>query len=265
MGSEPPGRRGRATAVTSRRIPARWRRVPRALRRSLLLRLLAVSVIVSVCSVAATAYVVVQMTAVAIRQEQGQALADDAKAYDALLGYAARHPDWSDVTGTVTALARGSGHRIVLISRGRPQPVADSAPEPGVPFRPPAKPTAVIDPLSVDPDLLPRSASERIDSRAVGPYLLPGDERDTLEGLASRLKTCLRRTVGVDARIEREPSGRSRLLLPPGARATAECPTTLLDEPTPTEKKALSALSTLVNTCLDHRGALLVKDRKSVV
>lgn len=252
MGSEPPGRRGSTTAVTSRRPPARWRRVPRALRRSLLLRLLAVSVIVSVCSVAATAYVVVQMTAVAIRQEQGQALADDAKAYDALLGYAARHPDWSEAGATVAALARGTGHRIVLTSRGRP--VADSDPEPGVPFRPPAKPTAVIDPLSVDPDLLPRSASDRIDARAVGPFLLPRHERGYLDALASRLQSCAQRTTGADARIERGPGGRPRLE-PPSASTIPGCNATALGEPTPTEKKALAALGTLVNACLAHRGA----------
>ncbi|MCB5906509.1 sensor histidine kinase [Streptomyces pinistramenti] len=248
-------------ASKSRRAAPRWRFTPKPLRRevplrrSLLLRLLAVSVVVSVCSVAATAYVVVQMTAVAIRQEQGQALADDAKAYDALLGYAARHPDWSDVTGTVAALARRTGHRIVLTSRGHPQPVADSDPEPGVPFRPPAKPTAVIDPLSVNPDLLPRSASDRIDPRAAGPFLLPRGERDRLDIVASRVQACLREVGQEDVRIEREPSGRSRLVLPPGASTTVRCAITALDDPTPTEKKALSALSTLVNTCLAHRGA----------
>ncbi|WP_411139512.1 sensor histidine kinase [Streptomyces sp. x-80] len=258
MGSDP-NRTGGDPAAKSRRRTARWRIMPKPprrevpLRHSLLLRLLAVSVVVSVCSVAATAYVVVQMTAVAIREEQGQALADDAKAYDALLGYAARHPDWSDVSGTVAALARRTGHRMVLTVRGHPRPVADSDPEPGVPFRPPAKPTAVIDPLSVDPDLLPRSASDRIDPRAAGPFLLPRDERDMLDVLASRLQACLQRTAGADTRIERGPSGRPRLL-PAGVSATSGCPTTALAEPTPTETKALSALSTLVNTCLAHRG-----------
>ncbi|MFD9812110.1 sensor histidine kinase, partial [Streptomyces sp. NPDC059080] len=227
--------------------------MPRALRRSLLLRLLAVSVIVSVCSVAATAYVVVQMTAVAIRQEQGQALADDAKAYDALLGYAARHPDWSEAGATVTALARNTGHRIVLTSRGHPQPVADSDPEPGVPFRPPAKPTAVIDPLAVDPDLLPRSAGDRIDPRAVGPFLLPRHERRYLDVLASRLQSCVQRTTGAAARIERGPGGRP-WLESPSASTMPGCDATALGEPTPTEKKALTALSALVNTCLAGGG-----------
>ncbi|MEV1206510.1 hypothetical protein, partial [Microbispora rosea] len=52
------------------------------LHRSLLLRLLAVSVLVSVCSIAATAWLTARSTTVAIRQEQGQALADDARTYD---------------------------------------------------------------------------------------------------------------------------------------------------------------------------------------
>ncbi|MGW5938262.1 sensor histidine kinase [Streptomyces celluloflavus] len=257
MGPDPnrpgtdPAAKSRRTARRRRRPKPLRREVP--LRRSLLLRLLAVSVIVSVCSVAATAYVVVRMTAVAIREEQGQALADDAKAYDALLGYAARHPDWSDVRGTVSALARRTGHRIVLTVRGQPRPVADSDPEPGIPFRPPAKPTAVIDPLAVNPDLLPRAAGDRIDPRAAGPFLLPRDERDDLGALAGRLKTCVERRTGVDVRIEREPSGRPRLL-PPGVSATSACPAAALAEPTVTERKALAVLNTLVATCLTHRG-----------
>ncbi|MFG2226333.1 ATP-binding protein [Streptomyces sp. NPDC048644] len=256
----PETNRGEAASHPRRRT-ARWRILPSSLRRevplrrSLLLRLLAVSVVVSVCSVAATAYVVVQMTAVAIRQEQGQALADDAKTYDELLGYAARHPDWSDAAGTVHALARRTGHRIVLTTRGHPRPVADSDPEPGVPFRPPAKPTAVIDPLAVDPDLLPGSAGDLIDPRAVGPFLLPREERDRLAGLAARVQTCVHETMQEDVRVEREPSGRSRVLLPPDMSTTARCRTEIIDEPTPTEKKALSALGTLVNACLAHRGA----------
>ena len=67
----------------------------RRLRGSLLLRLLAVSVVVSVLSVAATAYLAVRATTRAIQQEQVKAHAADAKVYDTLIGYAATHRDWT--------------------------------------------------------------------------------------------------------------------------------------------------------------------------
>src|SRR3954469_25214317 len=88
-------------------------------RRSLLVRLLAVSVLVSVCSVAATAWLAVRGTTVAIQQEEGQALADDARVYNALLGWAATHTDWSGAQKTVTMLARQVGHRITLTTEDR--------------------------------------------------------------------------------------------------------------------------------------------------
>ncbi|MFJ3712516.1 ATP-binding protein [Streptomyces sp. NBC_01267] len=220
------------------------------LRRSLLLRLLAVSALVGVCSVAATAWLVIRTTAVAIQQEQGQALADDARVYDALLGYAASHPDWDSVAGTVASLARLTGHRIVLTTRDH-APVGDSAPDPGRPYEPPAKPTAVIDPLAVDPELLPGSAPDRIDPRAVGPFRLPPGERARLRTAAERSAACLRTTLHIDAQVVEGPSGRPRTdsangPLTPGVRCAAE----ELAGPTPTEAEALAALNRLVDTCL---------------
>lgn len=228
------------------------------LRRSLLLRLLAVSVLVSVCSVAATAWLVVRTTAVAIRQEQGQALADDTRIYDSLLGYAARHSRWDDVGPTVRALARKTGHRIVLTSEGRR--VADSDPASELPYQPPDKATALIDPLAVSPDLLPDSASDRIDPRAVGPFRLDEDERTTLRSAAERRAACLRSTLGAEASVVEEPSGRSRVeTSSPNVPNSPRCASSTLEAPTRTEIGALSGLNRLVNTCLSKRGADEVK------
>jgi two-component system, OmpR family, sensor histidine kinase BaeS len=94
--------------------------------RSLLVKLFAVSAVVSLLSIAATAWLAVRTTTRAIQQEQGQALTDDAKIYDALLGYAATHPDWSAVGPLVTQLARQTGHRVALTDRARVV-IADSA------------------------------------------------------------------------------------------------------------------------------------------
>jgi len=63
------------------------RRVP--LHRSLRVRLLVTSVLIALCSVAATAWLAVHATTQAVHQQQGQVLADDAEIYDTLLGYAA--------------------------------------------------------------------------------------------------------------------------------------------------------------------------------
>jgi len=85
------------------------REVP--LRRSLLLRLLALAVLVALASIAATTWLAVRTTTGAIRQEQGQTIADDARIYDTLLGYAATHPDWTGVQDTLRPLAEGVGRR----------------------------------------------------------------------------------------------------------------------------------------------------------
>jgi two-component system, OmpR family, sensor histidine kinase BaeS len=220
------------------------------LRRSLLVRLLAVSALVSVCSIAATAWVVVRTTAVAIRQEQGQALADDAKVYDELLGYAASHPGWSGAGPTVDSLARTAGHRIVLMDGSRV--LADSNPVPGRAYRPPQKPTAVVDPLSVDPQLLPAAASDGIDPRAVGPFRLSAADSSRLKGLANRLASCLRTQAGLDTQVVVAPSGRPRLASAADGTSVSspQCPTGTLSEPTDSEQRALKALDSLVNACL---------------
>ncbi|MFJ1600934.1 sensor histidine kinase [Streptomyces sp. NPDC088261] len=221
------------------------------LRRSLLLRLLAVTVLVSVCSVAATAWVVVRTTAVAIQKEQGQALADDAKIYDRLLGYAATHPSWDGVGPTVASLAEETKHRIVL--RQGEVAVADSVPAPEHPYRPPSKPTAIVNPLAVTPDLSRTGSADRIDPRAVGPFLLPAKERETLRRAASRSAACLSDTLGITAQVTDEPNGRPRVVVPNGDLAAGQrCTETALDAPTRTESRALGALSTLVDKCLDR-------------
>ncbi|CDR02780.1 sensor histidine kinase [Streptomyces iranensis] len=228
------------------------------LRRSLLLRLLAVSALVSACSVAATAWLAIRTTAVAIREQRGQALADDTRIYDSLLGYAARHPRWDGVGPTVRALARETGHRVIVISDGRR--VADSQSAARPPYRPPDKATAVIDPLAVSPDLLPGAASDRIDPRAVGPFRLSEDERARLRRAARHRAACLRTVFGQEMTVVEEPSGRSRVATDDSrVPDTPRCASATLDSATPTEARALSALNELVNTCLSRRHAAQVK------
>ncbi|MEU8060508.1 HAMP domain-containing sensor histidine kinase [Microbispora bryophytorum] len=242
------------------------------LHRSLLVRVLAVSVLVSVCSIAATAWLTARSTTVAIRQEQGQALTDDARTYDTLLGYAATHPGWDGAGEVVQQLARDTGRRVTITTEQR-VPLVDS--DSGPPAKLPARPTASIDPLHVDTVLAAASGSslttgssdaslpqgealaavtDHIDPRAVGPFLLPRKERDALRVAAERRAACLRGSFGSVATIAYSPSGRP-VLDTRGARPYSDtrCPSTVLDRPTTTEAKALAALQKLVDSCLERR------------
>ncbi|MET8157894.1 HAMP domain-containing sensor histidine kinase [Sphaerisporangium sp. NPDC005289] len=231
------------------------REVP--LRRSLLVRLLAVSVLVSLCSIAATAWLTVRSTSVAIRQEQGQALADDARVYDALLGYAAGHTSWDGAGPTVARLAARIGRRITLTTEDR-RTLLDS--DRG-PFTLPARPAAVIEPLAIDTALADTALaagaeSGRIDPRAVGPFRLPAGERRRLRAAAEQRVSCLRTVFGAPAEIVYGPSGRPRVETHDvGPGLGTQCGSQALDRPTPTEAAALGRLTKLVNTCLARRRA----------
>lgn len=247
--------------MRSRGRPDR-RRLP--LRKSLLVRLLAVSALVAACSVAATAWLAVQTTSGAIKQEQGQNLTADARIYTKLLGYAAGHSQWDGVDETVRDLATRSGRRIALTTQGR-EIIADSA----TGASPPALPTqasAIVDPLSVDTALAAQSsgatgtAADRVDPRAVGPFRLPPAERTQLRRTADRGVACLN-DAGIASDVVEEPSGRPRIQIvgnDPDRILGTSCSTDALDRPTGTEKKALDALNQLADACLDRQGRAAV-------
>jgi len=236
-------------------------------------RLLAVSAVVSILSIVATAWLAVRTTTRAIQQEQGQALTDDARIYDALLGYAATHRDWSDVDGLVVRLAGETGHRIALIDRTR-VPIADSAA--GAREQAPAagalpeRASATVDPLGVDENLGAHPTDDRIDPRAVGPFRLPAAERAELRGIAAEIVACLRSPASAPAAVAAGqtgsavraaeivdlPSGRPQIETPGSDLSTdTACvrPRAALAKPTRTEAKALAQLDKLVNACLDRR------------
>ncbi|SFX68294.1 sensor histidine kinase [Streptomyces atratus] len=235
------------------------RRTRLPLRKSLFGRLLAVSALVAACSVAATAWLAVQTTSGAIKQEQGQNLAADARIYNTLLGYAAGHPTWDGVESTVRDLARQSGRRIALTTEQR-RPLADSATRPSPPALPPEA-SAIVDPLSVDTTLsqtVGRAGvtADRVDPRAVGPFRLPASERTELQRVADRSVACLNRS-GVAADVVRGPSGRPRIEVvgnDPDRVQGTRCASDNLDEPTATERKALGALNQLADACLKRQG-----------
>ncbi|MFD3918604.1 sensor histidine kinase [Streptomyces sp. NPDC058595] len=226
------------------------------LRRSLLGRLLIVSALVASCSVAATAWLAVQTTSGAIRQEQGQDLSSDAEIYNTLLGYAASHPGWEGVEDTVRELARKSDRRIALTTEDRRPLVDSAASSSGDPL--PAQASAVVDPLSVDTLLVPDATpagTDRVDPRAVGPFLLPPKERADLRRTTAENVRCLS-AVGIAADVVESPSGRPRVEYVSNdtdRQLELKCLTAELG-PTPTERKALRELDQLADACLKRQG-----------
>nr|WP_055504352.1 ATP-binding protein [Nonomuraea pusilla] len=222
--------------------------------RSLFVRLLTSSAVVAVCSITATAWLAASSTSGAIQREQGQTLASDAQINNTLLGYAARHPDWSGVAATVRDLAARNSRRIALTTE-KGTLIADSAAA-GTPL--PSRVSAVVDPLAVDVTLVPGAAEDRIDPRAVGPFLLSDRDRTRLTKLAATYAGCMRRTrqtvqmtVSNTGRpsvtitgeeIPREPSPMPTPMTP--------CDAVSFNTPTRTEKAALKQLNLLVAKCL---------------
>jgi two-component system sensor histidine kinase BaeS len=226
-----------------------------SLRDSLLVRLLATSVLVAVGSIGATAWLAVHTTTQAVGQQQAQQLSDDAQIYDGLLGYAATHPSWAGVQPTVADLAGRTGLRITLTTTDR-TPVAGSAGA-GPPAA--ADPSTVVDPLQVDPALSAGADDDRIDRRVVGPYLLSPAERMSLLSMAGSQVSCLS-SNGFPARILETPGGRPQVQIVDEAHlgdrsqlVLQRCVRASFQVPTGTEAVALRRLNDLINTCLRER------------
>ncbi|MBL1108902.1 HAMP domain-containing protein [Streptomyces sp. 5-8] len=227
------------------------RRIP--LRKRLVVRLLSVSALIAVCSVAATAWLAVTTTTSALKEEQGQDLAADNRILAELSGYAATHPDWSGVRHAVRDLAARTGRRIALTTADRTF-VADSAAR-GTPL--PPRPAATVDPLRTDTYTESGAQLSGIDPRVVGPYRLPTKERAELDALAAKRKHCYQR-FGMQPTVVRSVSGRPVVTTPdgtdPSAYGALECEDGQLNTPTPTEQRALDALSDLARPCLGRAG-----------
>ncbi|MEV1065648.1 HAMP domain-containing sensor histidine kinase [Streptomyces sp. NPDC050263] len=226
-------------------------RIP--LRKRLLVRLLSASVLIALCSVAATAWLAVATTTRALREEQGQALADDDAILAQLSGYAATHPEWTGVQAVIADLSARTDRRIALTAPDRTL-LADSAPR-GTSLPPHA--AATVDPLHTDTYSEPGAQLSGTDPRAVGPYRLTAKERTKLDEVARARQACFTR-YGVDMTLTWTPSGRA-VLTDTDARVSADdrsepCADGQLGTPTPTEEKALTALQKQAGGCLARAG-----------
>ncbi len=222
--------------------------------RSLIMRLLAASMLIALCAIAATAWLAVRITTRAVTQEQSGALSADTDVYDALIEYGATHTGWDGVRVTVRRLADLTGRRIVVTTMDRAV-IADSA---GGPLLPGTVPTATVDPLYLDAGVA-RNSARRIDPRAVGPYRLTGPERDQLRVLADQQATCLR-AMGLPAEVVQTPSGRPTVRLVRDdldERVWARCDVARLLEPVPSERQPLAELTALVHGCLGEQNVVV--------
>jgi two-component system sensor histidine kinase BaeS len=226
-------------------------RIP--LRKRLLVRLLVATVLIALCSVGATAWLAVETTTRAIREEQGQDLADDMRILSQLSGYAAAHPDWKGVAPTVRALSKKMGRRIALTASDRTL-IADSAPH-GTSLPPRA--AASVDPLHTDTYSEPGAQLGGIDPRVVGPYRLTAKERAVLQMLAKERQRCFARAQ-IDTTITMTPSGRPVVSDADGDVASGyvpeQCADGKLNTPTATENRALKALMVSADSCMKLEG-----------
>ncbi|AZP15627.1 sensor histidine kinase [Streptomyces aquilus] len=224
------------------------RRIP--LRKRLSVRLLVASVLIAVCSVAATAWLAVETTTRALREEQGQVLAEDMDVLARLSGYAATHPTWQGVGELVRSLSEKTGRRIALTTTDR-TPVADSAPA-GTSLPPRA--AATVDPLRTDTYTERGAQRSGVDPRVVGPYRLTAQERAKLAKLALVRQKCFAR-FGIETAIVRTPSGRP--VLTNDDTVPDDCADGRLNTPTPTEEKALADLTERARGCLGRQDVKL--------
>ncbi|GAB7040345.1 MULTISPECIES: sensor histidine kinase [Catenuloplanes] len=217
--------------------------------RSLLVRLLATSMLIAVCAVAATAWLTVQLTTRAVTQERSRTLASDTDVYDAVVAYAAGHDSWAGVDALIRRQAELTGTRIALTTPDRAL-IAASAPDAPDAVAASDVPTATVDPLRLDRGV--RVTGGRIDPRAVGPYRLTDAERDRLRRYADIQVACLRRAT-VLAEVVELPSGRPVLREVTGEPPPiTPCDPAALAEPVESERQPLRDLTALTTVCVER-------------
>ncbi|GAB2847349.1 ATP-binding protein [Lentzea nigeriaca] len=205
--------------------------------------MLAGTVLVSACSIAATAWLSVQSTTQTLRAEQGREQAGLARVYDAVLGYGAEHPDWSGITPLLEDLSGETGLHIQLTTTER-TPIGGTFDADDV--RGANQPAAVVDPLNVDLELSPDTPQDRIDPRALGPFLLTAEEQRISKAQAENDAACARRQ-GVAAEIRTSAAGRSY-----SWPATDGCLSLALNSPA--QQSALRQINEHLKQCQTRNG-----------
>lgn len=129
-----------------------------------------------------------------------------------------------------------------------------------------------MDPLHTDTYTEFGAQLSGIDPRAVGPFRLTAAEREKLDTVAKKEQECFDR-VGIGTTLQHTPSGRPHVVVDDARGAPLELKVgcgnvygestgetvDALDNPTPTENKALDALTSLARPCLQAKGLDLGK------
>ncbi|MFJ3233699.1 sensor histidine kinase [Streptomyces sp. NPDC086787] len=225
---------------------------------SLFVRLLAASLLVALCSVAATTWAAVTTTTQAISTEQGRSSKADVLIYDALISYSATHTDWGGVQPLIRDLAARTGRAITITTAAHTRLAAS---RPAVPL--PARPAASVDPLRLDPVLSSHeNAVGPIDPQAVGPFRLEDHDRAKAQASVHEIARCLtgRRVAN---KVVTLPSGRATIQLTEHgsdadadarAAASADCGLDFLKAALPSETVPLRQASELASECLRQQG-----------
>jgi two-component system, OmpR family, sensor histidine kinase BaeS len=223
------------------------------LHRSLLVRLLATSMLIAVCAVAATAWLTVQLTKRAVTQEQSRTLASDTDVYNAIIGYAAGHDDWAGAEELVRRQADLTGTRIALTTPDR-ELIAASSPDAADAVAASDVPTATVDPLALDRGIV-RDTGGRIHPDVVGPYRLTDAERQKLHRLADLEVDCLREQ-NLAAEVVELPSGRPTVRAAGGdSSPITPCALNGRLDPVGTERAPLAELVVLTSGCISGTAA----------
>ncbi|MEV6631799.1 HAMP domain-containing sensor histidine kinase [Actinoplanes sp. NPDC051470] len=234
-------------------MPARTAPARMSWRHSLFVRLVAISVLISIGSIVAATWLAVGRTTTAIQQAQGRALGDGATIYDSLMYYAATNHTWNGAENLVAELAGRSGRQLTVTDLRRKVLLRSGTGESILP----AEPSVRLDPLQTDPTLDPGRSG--IDSRAVGPFALTDAEKEVTRKRALDVQACIGARGSDPPPLNNEPNGRVVAAWadpsPFQADLASRCRADDNSIPvTPTETKALEALQTMVNRCLGEHG-----------
>jgi two-component system sensor histidine kinase BaeS len=215
------------------------------------------SLLVVLCAVLATTWLVVHSTTSQLRQELGQGIGYDARIYEEVLGYAAVHTTWSGVQPLLAELGRMTGREITLTREDGTFLSSSQGERPDLP----ARRSALVDPLYVEGFLASgESDPSGIYDRVLGPYHLTPAEHRMLSGRVLDAQRCMtEQGIAVVADV----GGAGRPSLKPlftnadvvSAQLAGCYRKSGADVVTDTERAAFAQLTELTNACLAGNGA----------
>jgi two-component system sensor histidine kinase BaeS len=216
------------------------------MRRSLLARLSVLTLVVTVVSVGATAWLATLVLNRGIHQANGRSHAEVATVYRTLVRYGATHRGWAGVEPVVDALSRRTKQQIELTALSDRRLAVVRT---GARTLPVGSPAAIVDPLHVDAGLERDAPASRIDSAAVGPLALTAADRAQLDQMAGIVLACVRAKAG-SARIVVAASGRPEVVSP-NPRVGRACGTAkLATELLPDQQPVIGELTLITDDCL---------------